>query len=367
MTELKPFIVLTTLLLALTTSCLQSTGYVISPRLPDSKDISNDEEWQELHIPFYGSVLDSNNIGVIIISRDGIAQQNKSAEVIQLSRFKLSKNYLTEDGGLTRKTVAENLLSIEALCHPYSSQILNDKFYIIAACDNATQLWSGTFEKEKTPLIVYNFIYPNIERSDEMLLAPTNLVHIDEKIVFPSIIKDKIALLTENRKTNKLEILWQKNQDDGGIVGLASLEKKMLMLLGSGKLMESLDKGKSWKYSSSIVNEKEFTLADFKFRNQTQGFAIGGEFLFSTVNEGRIWTSEVIESGQSFNKIVLDKKNIVVKGGNDTLFLKKASENKWTKIKRASNGVLNDLIIYDEKLYVLINGKLFVKALSQIY
>lgn len=327
-------------------------------------------KWKAVDLPILGEVLALYKDDIFVVGEQGIISLNQEMEVKKLPPIKIIGSYLTTDGGLIKGSNRLEKKNVEYsyydshLCFPQNAAFLSNNLYVFSICEHTTQLWKVTFDTKNTLLSLTNFTYHNIDSGDNRVFGPTGLPSTTDKVLLPSFIKKGPALVTEDTKTGNLKVAWQGKEEDGGIVSIDFIGKQGWMLLSGGKILRSYDDGETWQYFSNIPSEAEHNVVEMKFRNEEEGYIVGDKIILSTVDGGKTWKFQNKEIDKILYKIVLDNNIAAIYGGKNSLYINSKGENQFTEIETKPKGDITDLIVYDEKLFVLIDGKLYFASVK---
>jgi len=327
--------------------------------------------WQEISLPISAQTLVLHNGQIILASDEGLVSLTPSEAPKKFPPLKIQNEYVSTDGGLSRKSTEPikqypgDEKSYPYVCSPENAGFLSNDLYVFAICEHTAQLWKVTFGQKNTLLNLTDFTYHDIKSGDDSVLGPTRLSASDKTIFLPSFVEKGPALLTEDPKTGNLKVIWQGKDEDGGIASVYFIGEQGWMLLSGGKLFRSSDEGKNWQYFSNIPSKAEYNVVGLKFRNAQEGYIVGLEGqILSTVDGGKTWNFQNTGIDASLYKIAIDENTVAASGSYGSLLINRKGEDKWTKIEAKPDGDVRDLLIYDKKLYVLIEGKLYFTNLQ---
>lgn len=327
-------------------------------------------KWQEISSPIYSDRIAFHGGKIFLIGTKGIGVLSENNNVKMVPGFKLSGEYITKDGGLTRETFdSKEWNSMPGadspyLCSPNDAAFLSNSLYVFSICEHTAQLWKVIFGEQETVLTLTNFTYLDIDSGDNSVLGPRNVAASDKILLFPSFIKKGPALLTEDEKTGNLKVAWQGNPRDGRLISVDFIGNQGWMLFSGGKLFRSSDGGETWRYFSNIPSKAEYNVTYLKFRNELEGYIVGDNLILSTADGGKNWKVQDEKINNFLYKVVVDADTAAVSGDYGSLLINRKGEDKWTQIENKPDGDVRDLLIYNKKLYVLIEGKLYFMNLQ---
>lgn len=311
-------------------------------------------QWIPINLPLYGNTIVSHNDLIYVVGTDGIITLTPELNVESSHSFSIIEEYISQDGGITIKPFNQNKKT--NLCSPEEAYFLSDYLYVFSLCEHTSQLWKIKFN-ETAQLTSINFTYSNSTLDDYRVFGPTGLAGNKDKIMIPAFIKNRPALLTKNIKTNNLEVVWQGEINDSNIVSVDFMEENGWILLGNGKIFHSIDNGVSWQYLMKLQLKPEDSVTGLKFKDKNKGYIIGDNLLYLTEDNGKTWSKQ--EISDDFLYEIEFGKNIEAIRGDHNLFIKKDDGIGWDEIKTKPKGNIKDLLIKDDKLFILIDGKLY--------
>lgn len=323
-------------------------------------------EWNIIDLPFAGEIFASHEKDVFVIGTEGIALLKQNNEIQKLQSSETRHLFLTNEGKITRappgsKEITKKNSGIP-LCHPEMSAFFSDNLYVLAKCESKAQLWKVDLNRN-TSFDLVHFADNGIENNSKNLFEPTGLFAYDNKVLFSAFAKDKPALLTEDKKTGNLKIVWNGTSEIGSIVAIDFIDKNGLMLLSTGKIFRSFE-GETWQHFSNTPSATENRLITLKFRNEKDGYIAGlnGKVLH-TIDGGKTWDFQESGTNETLYKIDLDDNYTVICGADGILIVNKKGENNWSQIKTKPEGNINDILLNGGNLYLLIEGKVYTTKL----
>lgn len=355
-------------------SCATSTGSVetssIAGEAGGQKETAKStrspklQEWNEIELPVSAGILVDQNGRILALSSDGFAAIDKDLKVTKLPPLVVEQEYLSFDGGLTRKRMEpqsdrKGRQALPRLCSPVDAWPFGERIVVFSICEHTTQIWYVTFDKKQTSVTVTNFTYRDSEGLDMNVLGPTRLPANAPRPLFPSFVDKGPAILTIGEGDGDLEVEWQGKAEDGGIASIDFVNGRGLMLLGGGKILISSDKGRTWRQFSRIPEFAEDKVMQMRFRNIREGYITGSDGLFlKTSDGGNTWKRENINSKTTW-QVDLNDRMVAVAGFFGELQVKRVEDERWTRIQTKPEGHVESLLIRDNRLYITVIGKLY--------
>jgi Photosynthesis system II assembly factor YCF48 len=320
------------------------------------------KDWRNVSLPFYIQAMAIDSDSIILVGEEGFIALDSFGKVKKYPKLKIKNEFVTNDGGLTRKVTASvkrfpmDEKSYPYVCEPEHIVSVFHRFYVFSNCENSMQFWQATPEIENTLLNITNFTNSN-KFLDEPLYGPSGLSVSNGNAILSSYNEKGPALLTEDSKTNTLKVTWQGKAEDGGIVSICFVGEEGWMLLGKGKFLRSFNSGKSWEYLSNISSEILSSFIDMKFQSESIGYIIGKKGLILLTEDGGLtWKTQISETTTDLYNIAIDKNLLIACCSDKGLLVK--NDKGLNKLEKP-DGNIKDLLLFKQNLYVLIDGKLF--------
>lgn len=328
------------------------------------EDASQDLIWQQIALSIEVRVSAKSDDGRLLVGETGIIAIDAFGATKNYSSIKIRREFSSYDGGLTRKQIVpkqrftSDERSFPNVCEPKNIALMEHNLYVFAECEHSSQLWIAKAEKGFTYLDVTNFT-SNYVSSNDSIQQPIGLKASGNMIIMPAFIRSGPALLSPNVKTGNLRIIWQGDQNDGGVAAVEFVQDGGWMLLGRGKILQSDDGGSTWSRSSFLSTIAVHDFIDVRFLNSNEGYILGSKgALLNTSDGGKTWELETRFSTTDLSRIVISDKSIVVSTSSSNLLIRNKQSDKWETRGRPS-GELTDLFFLNEKLFALIDGQLF--------
>lgn len=315
---------------------------------------TNEAIWNSLSIPFVVTKFVPADQTLYAISSDGIAQISEDGKVRESREFTVfSKKIIA---GKSEVTDPNQELSDQSLCEPEQGAIASGNLYVYALCEHSSQIWKTDLNTNAANLDLFHFTY---EGDDEMAVyGPTGVSSTTNGIVFPAVTKSGPAMLNE-----EFDPLW-KGSTDAKIVSMSMSGPHGWLVLTDGRVLQSADEGKKWKELSKVSNEAAGKVTAVRFFDSQNGIIAGDSLLLVTIDGGGTWRNETIGetalegiveiSGNETFRVVWNNKGV--------MFGRDVEHKTWQQITVFA-GTIYDVAIFKDRLFVIIDGKVYVNEL----
>lgn len=298
--------------------------------------------------------------GLLLVGQSAIAEVTRGDTVRKYPPFAIRKEFTTVDGGITLERVKSRDRSVgdersfPYVCDPEAVVSANDQLLVLADCEHSKQLWRVLVENDKTLLDIINFV----TEDKRAALLPSVIVASGKTLLIGINTELESLLLAPEKSKDNLKVIWKGSKGGAGIAAVSFADDNGWMLLGAGKILQSVDGGFNWNETSvlSKIHAKDFI--NVKFANSDEGYIVGAKGAFlKTADGGNTWTSISTPATNDLRNLALGPESIILCCTKDKLMVTDKGFSSWDTID-VPEGMLSDMILINNTLYVLTNGKL---------
>jgi hypothetical protein len=344
-----------------------SNSHELNVQSETKEPVSNSPtNWQDLEGSIDATAMLRFRDGLLLVGQSGIAEVTSGDTVRKYPPFVIRKEFTTVDGGITLERVKSKDRSVgdersfPYVCDPETVVSENDQLLVLADCEHSKQLWRVLAENDKTSLDIINFVTEDKHKA----LLPSVIVASGKISLIGINTESESLLLAPEKNKDNLKVIWKGNKGGAGIAAVSFADDNGWMLLGDGKILQSVDGGFSWNQTSVLSKIQPKDFINVKFATSDEGYIVGAKgALLKTTDGGKTWKSISTPVTNDLRNLALGSESIILCCVEDKLMATDKGFSAWTSVE-VPDGMLSDIILINKTLYVLINGKLQSKHLN---